>query len=159
MSIKDDARVYATASAMGKAIEDFRKDTAANLKAELAEQYEEAGQDRVNIPWPGGTAYVTLSPGRRTYEGNGPGFLEFMREKGMTREEVGPEWTDLIEERDGRIIWAETGEVVPGASVREGAAYVALKGLKASDRLAFIDHMRHEGLGGADMPLLGGTND
>lgn len=156
MSLKDDAKLYATASAMGKALEEYRKDAGAELKAKLMEQYEDAGQDRVNIQWPGGTAYVTLAPGRRTIEGEGPAFMEFMRDHGMTVETVSPEWKELVEERDGRLIWKETGEVVPGAGVKEGAAYVALKGLKAPDRLAFIDHMRTEGLGGADMPLLGG---
>lgn len=159
MSMKDTAYAYATATALSKALDEYRKDAAAELKLQLSEQREETGQDRVSIPWAYGKAYVLVKDGRETIRTDGPGFLEFMREKGMTCEQVSPEWKDYVETVDGRVVWMETGETVPGCTVEQGAAYVSLSGLKASDRMAFIDYMRTEGLNGIDMPLLGGTND
>jgi len=156
MDLKEKASVYAVRNIAAKVIEEGLKNDAAEVKAQLLDEYERTGQDRVEVRFGRLKAHVTLKSGRETLHGVGPEFVEFMRDKGMTHEVVDPEWKDCVVNVGGQVIWAETGEVVPGARVERGAASIAVTGVKVTERLEFLEAARADGLFGGELPLLGG---
>ena len=155
MSLKERAAEYAVKKTFAKELDEHIKDESADLKAGLLDLFDDSGADRV--AWQVGSikGSVTLCQGRETVTGAGEEFMEFMREKGMVVETVAPEWKDRVAKVGGRIVWAETGEPVPGASVQRGAEYLKVNGVKASERMALIEEAAKAGIIGGEAPMLG----
>lgn len=155
MTLQDKAAEFAVKKTFAKALDDHIKDESADLKAHLMALNDETGADR--IAWQVGDmkGSVTLCAGRETIVGDGPEFMAFMREHGMTVESVDPGWKDCVTKVAGRVVWAETGEPVPGASVQTGAEYVKVNGVKASERMALIEEAARTGIIGGAAPMLG----
>ena len=155
MSLRDRAAEFAVKKTFAKELDEHIKDESADIKSELLDLYEESGADRV--AWQVGSmkGSVTLCAGRETIVGDGPEFMEFMREHGMTIETVDPGWKDCVAKVGGRVVWAETGEPVPGASIQTGAEYLKVNGVKASERMKLIEEAGRIGIIGGAAPMLG----
>ena len=141
--------VSAVHSVSGKA----KKELAAEVKAQL---YEE-GNDGATVKI--GDQRVTINlycPSTKEYVGDGEEFAEFMREHGMVKEVIDDEWKKCIVVAGNKVLWEETGEVVPGVSVQiiEKADYVKCERMNAEKVLAAA---RDAGmLDSVSLPLLEG---
>lgn len=147
---------------IAKAGEKVFKGAAHDLGREVADEIamlDEAHGVRQETSRLGGLdVKVTLRRGRTVVDGFGPEFVEFMDAHGMTTVAVREEWKQMVDvAADGRLVWRETGEVVPGASWHTGPEAVSVSGL--SDPGAVIADARERGMIAAAMPLLEGGTD
>ena len=143
------------ASAVERIAGKAKKDLAADVKAQL---YEE-GNDGATVKIGSQRVHINLySPSSKELVGEGEEFIGFMREHGMVREVVDDEWKKCIVVAGKNVLWEETGEVVPGASVQivEKADYVKVERFNAEKVLA---EAREAGmLDSVTLPMLEGGN-
>ena len=102
-----------------KVLKNAADNVAADVKSELWERNEGNGtSDDVYIG--DVRAKVTLeapSVGKELV-GQGEEFEEFMREHGMVIEVIDERWTQCVVQAGGKVLWEETGELVPGVYVQ-----------------------------------------
>lgn len=143
---------------IAKAGEKLFKEAVHRLGGEMRDEMQADSSRQKESVLGGQPVKVTRKNGRTVMDGFGPEFLAFMEERGMTTVAVREEWKQMADPADdGRLVWRETGEVVPGASWHTGSEFVAVSGL--SDPAAVIADARDRGLLGAAMPLLEGGTD
>lgn len=150
----NDNQRFVLQDTLKKIVDDEVKTGRAEMKERLLRNFEESGSDRIRVDIGDMKAHVTLCDGRRTLKGEGPDFLEFMDAQGMTCLQVDPDWKDHVEIVGNSVVWRETGEVVPGAWVEEGASYPKVSGIKATERVKVLEEARRAGLIGGELPLL-----
>ena len=155
MNIKEK---YILQDAAKKLVSDEYDVTKADMKAYLLECEDMTGTARAGARIGRFKCEVVLVDGRTTLEGDGDGFLDFLDEKGMVTRSALPEWREHAEATDdGRVIWRETGEVIPGAYVKRSASYPRVSGYKRAEIPELLDAAREAGLMGGELPLLGGV--
>ena len=147
---------YVLQDAIRKGVEDEFDYTKADMKAELLKNQESTGTPRAGVQIGRFDIEIKLCKGRETLDGNGDGFLDFLEEKGFVKRSADSEWRKHAEALpDGRIIWRDTGEVIPGAFVKQSASYPSVtSGYKRSEIPELLREAQRMGLIGGDMPLL-----
>lgn len=149
---------YVIAKAGEKVFREAARELGGEVADEIAGLYESHGVRQETCQLGGLDVKVTLKRGRTRLDGFGGPFLDFMEARGMTVRAVRDEWRNMVDlAEDGRVVWRETGEVVPGASWSVDNEYVAASGL--SDPQAVIADAMARGLVGSAVPLLEGGPD
>lgn len=154
----DTRQKYATQAAFIKLFNEGFEGT----KDELQAEFDEVGADGLTAKF-GEDEYVirrvTPKPRPAAYEDEAD-FLGFMRAKGMTVETVKPEWRDNAAIVAGKVVWADTGEVIPHAYVEQRGAYLKLKDPRAEACADVLNSAVNAGaLDGGVLKLLGGGDE
>ena len=142
--------------AFQKVLDSAVDDATAEVKAELWER--NGGNGTGDDVYIGDTkskvAFVGQSASKQ-FIGRGEEFEQFMRDHGMVKEVIDDGWTKCVVQAGDRVLWEETGEVVPGVyiSFKERAAYVTVKIHEPKDVL-FAAHYAGM-LDGATLQMLG----
>ena len=111
----NDKERFVILKAFERVVKDASKDVAADVKAQLIEE----GNAGVKVLIGGERVTVNLyTPSSTEYVGTGEEFVSFMRDHGMTHEVVSDEWKQCVVVAGDKVLWEETGEVVPGVYVQ-----------------------------------------
>ena len=147
-----------------KVIEDEYKLTKADMQAELRDIEDMSGVARAGVTIGDIKAEVVMVEGSESPDGAGDAFLEFLSDKGYIIATPDPTWKEQVFCSGSHVVWRETGEVVPGATVKRTASYAKVSSIKRgrsaikrADLLQVLEAAAQEGLIGGEMPLLGGA--
>ena len=147
-----------------KIIDDEYKLTKADMQAELRDIEDMSGVARAGVTIGDIKAEVVMVEGSESPDGMGDAFLEFLSDKGYIIATPDPKWKEQVFYNGQRVIWRDTGEVVPGAFVKRTAPYAKVSSikrgkvsLKRADLPQVLEAAAQEGLIGGEMPLLGGA--
>lgn len=153
---ESDRQVYILKDGIKKLVDDETKTDKADMKAYLMEVRDMTGEAKAGADIGRFHATIALVKGRETVDGAGEDFETFMFEKGMCALQVKPEWKEHVAIVGGQVVWTETGEVVPGATVTRSADYPKVSGIKRDELPELLREAQRAGLIGGELPLLGG---
>lgn len=138
-------------SAMQKIIKREIDSVRSDVQESLIDIFKDGGNKKVSIGSAKATIGFTMNSPKFTAYEDDPEFVEFMREHGMIRETIDPNWQKVVTHAGGRVIWEETGEEVPHA-------YYEPESFKAmSVRISAPDEILEQAqIGGYDLRLLNG---
>lgn len=127
--------------AIGNSLDKELSSRLRDLRCDVYEDLVEENDGRKNVKGVGiGNVEVTIGvyPSQQTTAivGYGEEFTEFMREHGMTHEVINDGWEQCVVQMGGKIVWEETGEVVPGA-------YLQVQDNKPKMRISIPRGMTH----------------
>lgn len=154
---------YALQDTASKVMADEFKDTKAEMKEFLREVESLSGTPRAGVTIGDYRVEVTIVEGSESPDGSGDEFMDFLESKGYAIRTPDPAWKERVFLSGSKVVWADTGEVVPGAFAKRTAAYPKVssvkrngKAVKRADLGGLLAAARDEGLIGGELPLLGG---